>query len=125
MNPLLGDIRKKQCCDKQAGQGIALPSRNPHPVQVDAVAWRVLLLPTPHSQENTEHHHVDQPGIRAAAVPSSALPIHSGAFREDRGFTSIGSVVQKAAHQETATGAMPVQRAMSVTSRKEGMLFSG
>lgn len=58
--------------------------------------------------------------------PSSALPIHSEAFREDRGFTSIGSVVQKAAHQETATGAViPVQRAMSVMSRKEGVLFSG
>lgn len=26
MNPLLGDIRRKQCCDKQAGQGVALPS---------------------------------------------------------------------------------------------------
>lgn len=26
LNPLLGDTRSKQCCAKQAGQGVALPS---------------------------------------------------------------------------------------------------
>lgn len=26
LNPLLGAIRRKQCCDQQAGQGTALPS---------------------------------------------------------------------------------------------------
>lgn len=34
---------------------------------------------------------------------SSALPVRFGAFQEDEGFTSVGSVVGKAAHQETVT----------------------
>lgn len=34
---------------------------------------------------------------------SSALPVRFGAFQEDEGFTSVGSVLEKAAHQETVT----------------------
>lgn len=37
------------------------------------MAQRVPLLPTPHSQEDTEHHHVDQPGIRTAAVHTQSI----------------------------------------------------